>query len=221
MSEEEESTRGTGARRLLDFASNIAQILGFIWSVVGVPSIVVLLRRGTLSRIWPVLAWLLPTLLLWGLAWWRRRQLSRAVRQGYVCAVLWLGRPVRREVAERLGGETAAGVHEEMEALVEECDEHVLRTLLFALVEGVSDHDGPVYVIARQVFLYGVGEFTNPYLELEKACNKLVESGVAVTYRFDRSGGVAQIWIRRDIGEANETGQLSRLVREELKRRGA
>jgi hypothetical protein len=71
------------------------------------------------------------------------------------------------------------------------------------------------------VFLYGVGEFTNPYLELEKACNKLVESGVAVTYRFDRSGGVAQIWIRRDIGEANETGQLSRLVREELKRRGA
>jgi hypothetical protein len=219
MSEEKENTRARALRRAMEAASHAANILMAVWVILGLPSIVGLLQDGTLSGIQAALAWAAPTLTVWVLAWRRRPELARAMRRRYVSFVAWLASPAPQEVAERLRGKTVARVHEEVEALLEEFDEDILRTLQFALVEGDPAYDGPAYVIARQVFLYGVGEFTTPNLELEKACNKLVTSGMVVTYRFDDSEGIAQVWFRRDIREANETGRLSRLVREELKRR--
>ena len=107
MAEENESRVGRPPRRILDLAWKIATISMAAWTILGIPPIVGLLQDGTLSGIQAALAWAVPTLTVWVLAWRRRHELARAVRRRYVSAVVGLSRPVREEVVERLRGEDA------------------------------------------------------------------------------------------------------------------
>lgn len=61
-----------------------------------------LVQYGTLSGIQAALAWAVPTVTLWALAWRRRHELPGAMRQRYVSTLVRLSGPVRSELLLQL-----------------------------------------------------------------------------------------------------------------------
>ena len=182
----------------------------------------------------------------WGGRWreWRRERYVRALVRlaGPVSDDLLeiLCPEVDREedsaqvrVPERLPAEAGSRVLEDLAGDLRGPPEDALRVLQFALAAYESCAPGPCWVSADQVFFTPRDLFPDmwdedPYqpdpLELRvdalnQACHDLVAAGIVSRYEFKESARGADIWLRRHIGEADTRGEVTRLVREELKRR--
>ena len=153
--------------------------------------------------------------------WWRRHSWWRKVRPRYVSAVVWLARPVADDVAMRLRPGIASRAVGAAAAALPGLHINALRVLQFALAGADRFGGGPCWVGASQVFsIRGLAE-KDAFPRLNDGCNLLVTSGMVSSYELKPGAGGAQVWLRRDIEESDETGELSRLVREELRRRRA
>ncbi|HUW10171.1 MAG TPA: hypothetical protein VM537_10605 [Anaerolineae bacterium] len=140
--------------------------------------------------------------------WRRRDEVRPATEARYVSTLAWLARPVRADLWARLRADVAHDVR----ALKTDA----LSVLQFALAALDPCAPGPCYVPAVRVFFDDVTS-RSWARRLEQACSELVRSGMASSYHRDPRG--VEICLRRGIREADETGELSRLVGEELKKR--
>jgi hypothetical protein len=190
---------------------------------------------GTVSRTWLAVVVVGGLLFLIVVGWLRRRAWWGKIRPKYVSSVLWVARPVQEELEARLRSEAGVRVPGELEAGVRALGGaaatlpalrvDALRVLQFALAAWDGCDAGDVRVSADQVFVGGLGWpiAVDPFgvmgQKLDQACNELVRAGMLAWYEMTVSREAADVGVRRDIAEADREGELSRLVREELRRR--
>ena len=165
------------------------------------------------------------------LAWLRRWAWWQAVRPKYLSAVVWLARPVRGDVAERLLADVVDPLLRDLAQQFRGLHTDALKVMLFALPAYESCAPGPCRVSARQVFpappgpfgvdIYAMSMFPARSDLLNDACRNLVLARLVSRYELKEADDAADVWLRGGIGEADRTGEVSRLVRKELKTRDA
>lgn len=212
---------------------SIASVVAAVWIVLSPPGLWELYESGRLSGLVAALAWLLPLFALAGAAWKWRDRWKRWLRARYVSAVWRAAVPVRDEVSarfiERDRAASGQGAGEPRSALEEAAARlaglsvNALRVLQFALAACNGSDAGRVS--ADQVFSGGVGwpigvdPFGLMGQRLDQACNQLVRAGFLASYEMTISREAADVAVRREVAEADKGGELSRLVREQLRRR--
>jgi len=177
---------------------------------------------------------------LWSALWKWRQPLALWGTQRYVRALLRLSRPVTEDLAEipcaevgreedsgevRLGvplpADAGGRVLEDLSGNVLGLDGNALNVLQFVLAAFDRSGARTCWVSAAPMFpdRWHYYPFHTAREALDQACHDLVAAEMVSRYLIDWRKGGARIWPRMETVEANENGELSRLVREQLKRR--
>ena len=160
---------------------------------------------------------------LWGALTHRARQSEwrdrwrKWRRERYLRALVWLSGPVAADLRVRLQPAALAQRLQDLEAELRGLEVNALRVLLLALGALDTGSAQPCWVDACQAIRPPTDHGMD---DLDNACNKLLIRGMLSEYHIDHYNGGALVSLPAWIGEANTTEQVSRLVREELKRRG-
>lgn len=202
-----------GWRGLLSVLADVASVAGLALVLVAGRGYAV----GRLSRASLVVVLVGVVMVLGLLAYVRRRAWWGVVRPRYVSCVAWLAKPVGEEVRGRLGGGSWVEALGEVAVSVPRLEVRSLRVLQFALAALDSAGGGPCVLDAHQLFpRLGYGAIP----EAQASCRGLVEAGMVSRYEVGWGDRKVQVWLRGLVKQADEGGELSRLVREELMRRG-
>jgi len=234
MAEEKESRLGKWLRGALHLAGEIAAILLAGWTILGLPPIVVSLKSGTLSGIQAALAWAVPTLAVWVLAWRRRDALRPAIRTRYVSTLVRLSGPVREDLAqipcadvgrpEDGGAVEAVGARQEGEPALakrEFGDEiaelspnasYVLFLVLKSYAQdGCQQAEVTLWAPAVRIDLWGVGD------PLSRACRELVYAQLLTDWELSNGGESLRAVLADRLRGRREVSRFMELLDEHLR----